>query len=99
MYMWVHGMSDVCRQRVSQNRNGVSHTFRQGERNKFDRFVDPNFQSAKTRKYSNLRIYRNRVLSSTKNTQNICVPRFVYRKSVFIVSIVNHETLAMQFHG
>ena len=37
----------------------------QGERTKFNRFVDPNVRGAKRRVYSDLRIYCNRVLSST----------------------------------
>ena len=38
---------------------------RQGERTKFHRFVDPNVRGAQRRVYSDLRIYRNWVFSST----------------------------------
>ena len=41
----------------------------QGERTIFDRFVDLNVRGAQRRVYSDLRIYRNRVLSSTLNTK------------------------------
>ena len=37
----------------------------QGERTKFDRFVDPNVRGVSRLLYSDLRIYFNRVLSST----------------------------------
>ena len=37
----------------------------QGERRKFDRFVDLNVRGAQRRGYSDLRIYRNWVISST----------------------------------
>ena len=41
------------------------HFLRQGEKTKFDRFVDPNVRDAKRWIYSDLRIYCNWVLSST----------------------------------
>ena len=37
----------------------ISTMFGQGERTKFDRFVDSNVRGAQRRVYSDLRIYRN----------------------------------------
>ena len=68
----------------------------QGERTKFDRFVDQNVRGAKRRVYSDLRIYRNEFFLRLKiHKIGTFVPRFDIEKRNFIVSIVNHETLAM----
>ena len=49
--------TDVCGQQHTWTRS--RSVCQEGERTKFDRFVDPNVQGAQGRVYSDLRIYRN----------------------------------------
>ena len=53
----------------------ISHTC-QGERTKFDRFVDPNVRGAKCLGYSDLRMYCNGLKLNKIHKVGACVPRF-----------------------
>ena len=69
----------------------------QGERTKFDRFVDPNVRGAAYCIYESIVIeFFLRLEIHNKGT---CVPRFDIENLIFIVSMVNYETLAMQCHA
>ena len=71
----------------------------QGERTKFDRFVDPNVRGAQRQVYSDLRINRNieLFLRLQMHKINKCVPSFDKEKRNFIVRMIDHEFHAVSW--
>ena len=66
---------------------------------KLDRFVDLNIRGTRA---EYIRIYESIIIEFFLRLKLrricTCVPRFYLEKHNFIVSMLNHETLAMQFH-
>ena len=56
---WPNFKSALVQLSTADTRGSSCYPLRQGERTKFDRFVDPNVRGAKRRVYSDIRIYCN----------------------------------------